>query len=48
MTENVIRMWDSLREDEYKGEKRCIGVNCRDCPFDDDMCNMYDAIEIIE
>lgn len=35
--ENLIRMWDSVRN-ESKGEETCRDVNCRDCPFDE-ICN---------
>lgn len=45
--ESLIGIWDSIRS-THKGEKTCRGVNCRDCPFDDDICNMHDAIEIVE
>lgn len=44
---NLIRMWDSVRS-THKGQKDCIGVNCKDCPFDRNFCNMYDAIEVVE
>lgn len=35
--ENLIRMWDSVRN-ESKGEETCRDVNCRDCHFDE-ICN---------
>lgn len=49
--ENVIRMWDSLREDEYKGKEYCEGVVCDDCPLYKKACGSlyaYEALEIIE
>lgn len=49
--ENVIRMWDSLREDEYKGNEYCEGVVCDDCPLYKKACGSlyaYEALEIIE
>ena len=27
----IIRMWDSLRSEEYKGEESCRGVECKKC-----------------
>lgn len=47
--ENLIRLWDSLRT-EYKGEKDCVGVGCRDCPLCNEVgiCNVYKSIEIVE
>lgn len=53
--ENLIRMWDSLRN-ESKGEETCRDVNCRDCYFDE-ICNTVyggviinacETIEIVE
>lgn len=53
---NIIRMWDSIRSD-YKGESRCAGVDCTNCPFNGKVCytedgripfHAYDAVEIIE
>lgn len=53
--ENLIRMWDSLRN-ESKGEETCRDVNCRDCHFDE-ICNAVyggaiinacETIEIVE
>lgn len=30
----LIRMWDSIREDEYyKGYDDCVGVTCKECPI---------------
>lgn len=29
----LVRMFDSLREDRYKGEPSCTGVACEKCPF---------------
>lgn len=53
---NLIRMWDSIRSD-YKGENRCAGVDCTNCPFNGKVCytedgripfHAYEAIEIVE
>lgn len=35
----LIRMWDTLRSDENKGEGSCEGVYCGDCPLQDDFAN---------
>ena len=29
----IVRMWDTLRSDEYKGKNICDGVFCEDCPL---------------
>lgn len=29
----IVRMWDTLRGDEYKGKNICDGVFCEDCPL---------------
>lgn len=51
---NIVRMFDSIRSNN-KGEKKCRGINCEDCPFDGKICNtgekafrVYEAIEIVE
>lgn len=51
---NLIRMLDSVRN-EHKGEKKCKGINCNNCPFNGKVCNtgervfrVYEAIEIVE
>lgn len=51
---DVVRMWDSMRE-EYKGEPRCITVDCKVCPLYECCCrkdgnitfNVEKAIEIV-
>lgn len=54
---NLIRMWDSMRKNEYEGIKACSGVRCEDCPLcgvcqacscSVDICNAYKAIEVVE
>ena len=35
----LVRMWDTLRADENKGEGSCEGVYCGDCPLQDDFAN---------
>lgn len=54
----LIRMWDILRGDEYKGKGSCDGVYCGDCPlsaqddFVNDTCtnniNAFKVIKIVE
>lgn len=29
----LIRLFDTLRGDEFKGQNTCHGVACKDCPF---------------
>ena len=29
----LIRMWDSLRINKYKGRNNCNGVDCKECPL---------------
>ena len=49
----IVRMWDSLRS-EHKGEERCEGVLCEDCPLHYLSCggsksiNAYEMIETVE
>lgn len=51
----LIRMWDSVREDDYKGKNDCSGVECNECPITS-MCvdymeninNAYNIIEFVE
>lgn len=54
----VIAMWDSMRNDFFKGRDDCIGVRCSECPLSDtdayccDCCNqakyIFDVYNIIE
>lgn len=49
----LIRMWDSLRHKDFKGETDCNGVLCKDCPFTNHVysCsnyNLYDMISVVE
>ncbi len=47
----IVRMWDSLRFDEHKGEETCCGVDCKDCAFHRASCegsNSINAYEMIE
>lgn len=56
--ENLIRMWDSVRKNECKGQITCLGVRCEDCPLNWEVCqcsshsvdvlNVYKAIEAVE
>lgn len=46
----LVRMWDSLRTTNV-GEKKCMGVNCDDCPLCDtneSSTNAFEMIEIVE
>ena len=52
----LVRMWDSLRDDKYKGRIKCDGVKCDNCAlYHDDInysrcyiINSFEAIEAIE
>lgn len=51
----LVRMWDSLRNDKYKGTCNCYGVKCEQCPLCqiiDDCCNetmyFYDAVMTVK
>lgn len=49
--ENLIRMWDSLRDEAYKGATMCEGVTCRDCPLYNKACGsfyVFEALELVE
>lgn len=49
----IVRMWDTLRGDEYKGKNICDGVLCGDCQlslFDgcssaEDIFDIYKTVE---
>lgn len=48
----VVRMWDSVREDDRKGECSCVGITCSKCPLNG-YCpvaieDALDAIEVVE
>jgi len=43
----IVRMWDSLRDDRFKGRDNCVGVICNLCPIYDaeyDNCHLYNDI----
>ena len=41
----LIRLFDSLREEKYRSEKSCNGVDCADCPFNqDNICIDFDSV----
>ena len=45
----LIRMWDILRGDEYKGKGSCDGVYCGDCPLQEikyGCKNLFNVVEI--
>ena len=49
----LVRMWDSMRNSHFKGEKTCLGVKCEECPlyqFDDCSLsiNLLDIYNIVE
>lgn len=49
----IVRMWDSIRDDEYKGIESCSGVNsCDECPLNNIGCgeslNAFEFIEAVE
>lgn len=54
---NLIRMFDSIRSN-HKGEETCDGMDCCDCPFNEEVCradgikgvlfHSYEAIEVVE
>lgn len=49
----LVRMWDSLREDRHKGSEDCDGVYCKDCPLEPShfckgKAKLIDLIEIAE
>lgn len=49
----IVRMWDSIRDDEYKGIESCSGVNyCDECPLYNIVCgesfNAFEMIKVIE
>lgn len=49
--ENLIRLWDSLRDYEYKGGTKCVGVICENCPLYNKACGsfyVFEALEIVE
>lgn len=48
----LVRMWDSVRDDKHKGKAMCEGVICKDCRLYDTDCekqiNAFRMIEIIK
>lgn len=52
--EKLIRLFDALRDDEFKGKNTCNGVACKDCPFNvieksgDEACIFHTIFKIIE
>ena len=46
--ESLIGIWDSIRS-THKGNESCAGVNCSDCPFDEESsCTICSSIENVE
>ena len=49
----IVRMWDSIRDDEYKGTETCSGVTyCDECPLYNIGCGesskAFEMIEAVE
>ena len=48
----LVRMWDSLRGDRYKGYCSCSGLSCNRCPLYKIGCrepmNTFKMIEVVE
>lgn len=48
----LVRMWDSVRDNNYKGMSDCQGINCRNCPIKEEGCGnvseYYNVIEFVE
>lgn len=48
----IVRMWDSIRDDEYKIYNACNGVSCSKCPLHDIGCSeplsSYEVVEIVK
>lgn len=50
----LVRMWDSLRDDKNKGYNDCNGVKCEECPLDELkgcknlLINYFELNEIVE
>lgn len=47
---NVIRMWDSIRDEAYKGTTKCVGVLCENCPLHGACGSFYvfETLELVE
>ncbi len=48
----LVRMWDSLRSDRYKGYCSCSGLSCNRCPLYKIGCrepiNTFKMIDVVE
>lgn len=48
----LVRMWDSIRDDEHKGELSCLGLRCGNCPLSYVGCGAIkhyaDVVEFVE
>jgi hypothetical protein len=47
----LIRIWDSVRDDNHKGEGSCAGVICKTCPIEfgcGTVMSYYDVVEFVE
>lgn len=50
----LVRMWDSVRDDKSKGRNNCEGVICSECQFcdindnDNDCYEPINAVEMVE
>lgn len=43
----IVRMWDSLRSEELKGEESCRGVECKECALYYSSCEGSDSFVIL-
>ena len=48
----LVRMWNTLRDDRYKIYNACNGVSCNKCPLHDIGCSeplsSYEVVEIVK
>lgn len=48
----LVRMWNTLRDDEYKTYNACSGVSCNKCPLHGIGCSeplsSYEVVEIVK
>ena len=48
----LVRMWNTLRDDEYKTYNACNGVSCNKCPLHGIECSeplsSYEVVEIVK
>lgn len=44
----LIRMWDSIRDDGFKGESCCNGISCGECPINFGCGSVIEYNEVVE